>query len=133
MSKPSDIEINCAVRRVLVRHWIDIGKISLRTTQGVVWLSGTLCKLPRVSTELTSKMIVEILGEIRRSPAVRRVHPEFNNWAEREGGWQLITEKSASTPGEIRHPALGGTVDLTGWEDLPEKVEATGKGAGSSP
>ena len=47
-----DLDINCRVRRVLVRHWIDLGKISARTNRCVVTLSGSLMRLPHINAEI---------------------------------------------------------------------------------
>ena len=122
MNKLSDIEINCAVRRALVRHWIDLGKISLRTTQGVVWLSGALTKLPKVTSELTPATIAEMINDIRRTCSVRRVQCSFSNWVEQAGGWILLTQKTAATTGSAKTGSSSSTIDLTGWEDVPNKV-----------
>jgi hypothetical protein len=36
MMEMIDLDINRGVRRVLVKHWIDLGRISVRTTRGRV-------------------------------------------------------------------------------------------------
>lgn len=132
MNRLSDIEINCAVRRVLVRHWIDLGKISLRTTQGVVWLSGALAKLPKVSSEITPATLLEMITEIRRIASVRRVQTNFSNWVEQGGAWTLLAHGTAAAGGQPKPGGSTSTIDLTGWEDLPEKVEAAMKQRQSS-
>jgi hypothetical protein len=132
VSRLSDIEINCAVRRVLVRHWIDLGKISLRTTQGVVWLSGALTKLPKVTSELTPATITEMINDIRRTSSVRRVQCSFSNWVEQGGGWTLLAQKTGVEKGQTKTGTSSSTIDLTNWENVPEKVEALMKERRSS-
>lgn len=87
MDKAVDLTINCRVRRALVRHWIDLGKISVRTTCGVVWLSGSLDRLPNSGTDLDTKAVESVLAEIKRVPDVRRIQSNFDNWRERTGSW----------------------------------------------
>lgn len=132
MNRLSDIEINCAVRRVLVRHWIDLGRMSLRTTQGVVWLSGALTKLPKVTSELTPATITEMINDIRRTSSVRRVQCSFSNWVEHCGGWTFLAQKTGAVSGQVKTGTSSSTIDLTGWEDVPEKVEAAMKQRQSS-
>lgn len=123
MGRLSDIEINCAVRRALVRHWIDLGKISLRTTQGVVWLSGVLTKLPKVTPELTPATITEMINDIRRTSSVRRVQCSFTNWTESGAAWTSNSGKGTAHPGTPKTGSSSSTIDLTGWENVAEKVE----------
>ena len=77
MRAPTDIEINCGVRRVLVQHWIDLGRLSIRTTRGVVYLSGTIDKLRESSAFLGGDELNSILQAIQRLPGVRRVHSDL--------------------------------------------------------
>ena len=91
MDSSSDLHINCAVRKVMVRHWIDLGKLSMRTTRGVVRLGGALNRLPGAVGELNATLIMVIIAEIKRVPHVRRVSADFTNWR-RVGleGWSPI-------------------------------------------
>ena len=75
-----DLDINCRVRRVFVRHWIDLGKISARTTRCVVTLSGSLMRLPHIAPEVDATSPEVILGEIKRIPDVRRLQVNLDNW-----------------------------------------------------
>ena len=95
MDNCHDLHINCAVRKVMVRHWIDLGKLSMRTTRGVVRLSGALSRLPGAAGHLNCALIITILSEIKRVTHVRRVSADFTNWT-RTGidGWTPV----ATTP-----------------------------------
>lgn len=93
MSRLCDLEINCAARRVLVRHWIDLGKAALRTTNGVLTVHGTLDKLPHANGPLTPSVLAELASELRRIPDVRRVTLNFTNWVEHQGRWDRVSSK----------------------------------------
>ena len=95
MDSCTDLHINCAVRKVMVRHWIDLGKLSMRTTRGVVRLSGELCRLSGATGHLNCALILTILSELKRVTHVRRVTADFTNWT-RSGidGWTPV----ATTP-----------------------------------
>ncbi len=75
MKERLDSEINAVVRRVLVRHHIDLEKISVRTTRGVVRLWGEMATQRRRDPELTEKQIELILAEVKTIEGVRRVVP----------------------------------------------------------
>jgi hypothetical protein len=75
-----DLDINCRVRRILVRHWIDLGKITARTTRCVVTLNGSLMRLPHIAPEVDATAPGTILEEIRRIPDVRRLQINLDNW-----------------------------------------------------
>jgi hypothetical protein len=74
-----DLEINCRVRRVLVRHWIDLGKVSVRTSRGVVSLNGSLLRLPHVAADVDAATPAGIFEEIKRIPDVRRLQLNLDN------------------------------------------------------
>jgi hypothetical protein len=78
--RKTDLDINCRVRRVLVRHWIDLGKMSARTTRCVVTLSGSMMRLPHINAEVDPATPASILEEIRRLPDVRRLQINLDNW-----------------------------------------------------
>ena len=74
-----DLEINCRVRRVLVRHWIDLGKVSIRTSRCVVSLNGSLMRLPHVAPDVDAATPAVIFEEIKRIPDVRRLQLNLDN------------------------------------------------------
>ncbi len=48
----ADLEINRDIRKVMVRHWIDLGKISFRSSNGRIWVRGSLQRIAGVREEL---------------------------------------------------------------------------------
>ena len=123
MNKLTDLEINCAVRKVLVRHWIDLGRISVRTSAGVITLSGALDKLPNVDAPLTSSSVEEMIAEIRRVFSVRRIQPVLSNWTELDGMWKPVASKTADISLQARKPpAASAPLDLTEeWIEINQK------------
>lgn len=123
MNRLTDLEINCAVRKVLVRHWIDLGKISIRTIAGVTTLSGALDKLPKVDVPLTSSSVGEIIAEIRRAPSVKRVQTVLSNWTELDRMWKPVASKTGDISLQARKlPAAYAPLDLTEeWLEINQK------------
>jgi hypothetical protein len=123
MNRLTDLEINCAVRKVLVRHWIDLGKISIRTIAGVTTLSGALDKLPKVDVPLTSSSVGEIIAEIRRAPAVKRVQAVLSNWTELDRMWKPVASKTVDISLQAgKLPAASAPLDLTEeWIEINQK------------
>lgn len=98
--RQNDLEINRHVRRVLVRHWIDLGRLSFRCVNGVVWLRGSLQRLFGVKEALTGTIIDSIFHEIANFPGIKRIHAEFDNWRYDGAQWY-----SVGTPQILRRPA----------------------------
>ncbi len=111
MSQLNDLNCNCAARRVLVRHWINLGKASLRTTNGVLSVHGTLEKLPG-GGELTPSGVCELAAELRRIGSVRRVCMSFTNWIETEGTWRLADKNPPALITMRKRPAPGGVFEI---------------------
>jgi hypothetical protein len=120
VNRLSDLDANCAARRVLVRHWIDLGKASLRTINGVLTVHGTLEKLPHSNSPLTPSVVAEIASELRRIQSVRRVALDFNNWTEQHGKWTNVVPKSAS-PILRRALPTGGVFEIN-TSELPNDI-----------
>jgi hypothetical protein len=78
-------EIYRAVRVVLVRHFIDIGRLAIQISPGRINLRGNLVRLPGVETKLTSETVTAIFAELERIRDIRRVEGDFENW--RQGGF----------------------------------------------
>ena len=74
-----DLDVNCRVRRVLIRHWIDLGKVTVRTSRGVVSLNGSLMRLPHIAPDVDAATPASIFEEIKRIPDVRRLQLNLDN------------------------------------------------------
>jgi hypothetical protein len=89
-----DLEVNSSVRRVFVRHQIDLGWLSFHTCRGTVYIQGDLLLLPGVSPELTPIMVGGLFDEIGCVSGVCNLIVELRNWRHNSlnTGWQLATD-----------------------------------------
>lgn len=110
----SDLEINCSVRRVLVRHQVDLGWLSISTCRGAVYIQGDLLLLPGLKSTLTAEGVGAIFDEIDRCPGVSRVSVELHNWCRGgfDDGWKPVAKAVALGP--AKGTALGtNTFEIT--------------------
>ena len=76
-----DLQINRAIRQVLVRHWIDLGRLTLATRNGSVLLAGAMNRLSGSREgELGDPEASAIVAEIRSLPGVRRLTLTLAGW-----------------------------------------------------
>ena len=107
MVTPNDLETNRGVRRILVKHWIDLGRLSVRTINGNVVLYGRLQRLTGSQGDLTSPILDAIFHEMKRVNGARRVTAHFENWSNDQGFWRELSETA-------QHSAI-----LSETEDAP--------------
>ncbi|MEI6807297.1 MAG: hypothetical protein WCN95_01130 [bacterium] len=74
------LEVNRDVRRAMVMHWIDLGRLSVHTQKDRVHIRGSLLKLPGADSPLTSSGVDIIFKKIKLAAGNRRLHIEFDNW-----------------------------------------------------
>lgn len=86
----ADLDINRGIRSILVKHWIDLGRLSVRSTDGKVYVRGALTKIGGVTEELSSPIVQAIFDDIRKIRGVRQVYPTLENWTDDTGCWQAI-------------------------------------------
>jgi len=94
----SDLDINREIRRILVRHWVDLGRLSIRTTSSVSYVCGSLLRISGVSEPFSPPIVTALFTEIQRIRGIRRVNIELDNWTETGGGWRPV--ESAAGPGK---------------------------------
>jgi len=82
-----DLKNNQSIRKVLVRHWVDLGRIHVFSAAGRVTIRGTLQLLRGVKHELDSQMVENIFREVHHIKDIKRVNVELENWAFIEGAW----------------------------------------------
>ena len=98
MNPLSDLDINREIRRILVRHWVDLGRLSIRTTSSVSYVCGSLLRISGVSEPFSPPIVTALFTEIQRIRGIRRVNIELDNWTETGGGWRPV--ESAAGPGK---------------------------------
>ncbi|OVE76218.1 hypothetical protein BVX97_02175 [bacterium E08(2017)] len=104
----ADLEINRRTRSVLVRHYIDLGHLSLRSINGTVTIRGALMRIFGNQEEITPTLIDAMYKEIKRIPGIKRIHFYLDNWTNTTGSWvktgsdkqNLEKSKSAGQTGD---------------------------------
>ncbi|MFO7870574.1 MAG: hypothetical protein R6V03_03985 [Kiritimatiellia bacterium] len=114
MTRQSDLDINRHIRRVLVRHWIDLGRLSIRTYNGSAIIRGRLERIPGNEEGLTSAIVEGMFREMKRAAGIRRVKAEFENWTDRDGGWKPVQPDSAPDSQRRTAPIPRQTYEIRG-------------------
>ena len=94
--RSADLKAMRQVRSVLVKHWIDLGRLSLRCTSGVLQVRGSLARLSGMKDPLTSAIVQTIFTDIKRIREIKRIQPDLSNWSDHGGGW---TETGSGSDG----------------------------------
>jgi hypothetical protein len=104
-----DYRINAEVRRHLTSRWVDVSRLQIGTTNGVVYLMGTFeptvaDALRRVGQQQVDDPVKRLLsllflvdGELRRLRNVRDVVHNFRNIKKRGGTWRVSTPRGVQT------------------------------------
>jgi hypothetical protein len=72
--------INVAVRRILTSLWADITQVQVRTTGGVVYLSGMLKRMTASHQDFSDTVLREMDIRLRKITGVRDVKYQLVNW-----------------------------------------------------
>ncbi|MGD9873686.1 MAG: hypothetical protein AB7T27_05380 [Kiritimatiellia bacterium] len=108
-------EIFRRIRSVLVRHWIDLGFLSIHVSEQTVYIKGSLKRLPGVSEQLSASVVDAIFSEIRHIRGVSRVQAQFDNWEGSviSGGWTPRDGEAISNwdRGRMTPPNLSSTFE----------------------
>jgi hypothetical protein len=83
-----DLSNNRSVRQVLVRHWIDLGRLAIHSANGRVTVRGTVQLLRGVKHELDSQAMENIFREIKRVNTIKQLTFILDNWSLVNGVWQ---------------------------------------------
>ena len=94
-----DLEINRNVRKVLVRNWIDLGRLSVRSTNGTLQIRGVLQRISGVSDELTVGAVETMFKQLKRISNVRNMRVTIENWTQVAGRWLPADEAATSDDG----------------------------------
>jgi hypothetical protein len=82
-----DLKNNQSIRKVLVRHWVDLGRLNVLSAAGRVTIRGTLQLLRGVKHEMDSQLVENIFREIHHINEIKWVNVELDNWVFIEGAW----------------------------------------------
>ncbi len=95
-----DLQLNCTIRSVLARHWIDTHLLCYRSARGNVHVQGELKTLgvPKALEE-TAHTLFTLESEVRQLRGVRSVQLEFTNWFRNDAGnWECLEKETESGP-----------------------------------
>ena len=90
MSTVTDLEINRHIRRILVKHWIDLGRLAVRTTGGHAAIHGVLQRVEGHPEPILPATLDAMFADIRRIPGIQRVRPHLENWTLDAGSWKQV-------------------------------------------
>lgn len=99
-----DYRLNAEVRRFLVSRWVDVGRLQIGTTNGVVYIMGALDTtmedphrrvdeiVHRGAGERVLRLAVSLEKSLRRIPDVRDVVFKLDNIHKRGGRWRITMD-----------------------------------------
>ncbi len=89
---PKAWEINVKVNHEFVKHWIDISKLRISTTNGCVHIKGDLVfqgdKVDEKSIVAVSSQLKNTERGIKAISGVKDVKFDFSTWGKTSGIWQ---------------------------------------------
>ena len=87
--------INRQIRSVFVRHFIDLGFLTITTAGTTVRIRGVLKRLSGSQSVLTPAIVEEMFRQISKVQGVRSVLTEFENWRQVGGAnvWVQLDDK----------------------------------------
>ncbi|MFC1499305.1 hypothetical protein ACFLS1_12660 [Verrucomicrobiota bacterium] len=94
--RQDDLNVNREIRRVLVRHWIDLGRLSVRTISGNTYIHGSLIRIEGFKDDLTTPIVNAIFNEMKRIRNLSHMRIELDNWANNAGSWIPQDKKTES-------------------------------------
>ena len=108
----SDLQLSREARKVLVRHWVDLGRIHIRCTNGSLHLRGSLLKMPGSGDNFNDSAVVTMFNEFKRIRGIKRVYGTLDNWQEMSPGvWKCTDRDSGSSTGpSTTTGGEGGTI-----------------------
>jgi hypothetical protein len=99
-----DRVIAVAVRRVLTAMWVDITRVNVRATRGIVYLDGHIRRMTASHAELQEQSLREMDARLRQIRGVRDVKYRFDNWRRTLTGQWVAGVSVAVAPGDQAPP-----------------------------
>jgi hypothetical protein len=112
-----DYRINAEVRRLLTSRWVDVSRLQIGTTNGVVYLMGHLDSVigdpesDENGAERALRLAALVDKELRRLPMVRDIVYKLENVRKRAGKWHA----SSVEPERGHERALGPRLAPVRW------------------
>ena len=79
---PDDVKLCAKIRKTVISCWLDISRIRIRATRGVIHLQGTVIRMggDPEDPEADIPFLEKVDDELRRLPGSRGVNFNFDNW-----------------------------------------------------
>ena len=105
MNQSNDLDINRHIRKTLVKHSVDLGRLSIRTTKGKISIHGHLDRISGTQEKLTAALVKTMFDEIERISGVERLTVELVNWTNSDGSWMPLERGKKTGQGGAAHTA----------------------------
>ncbi len=105
-----DVKMTSMARKLIVRNWLDISRLRVRVTRGVIFVSGRIYKLTggpseREGDEAGLRKLDEDLHSV---PGVRGVAYQLENWTrEASGAWRKLGQKMTASAKRLQEMDRG--------------------------
>ncbi len=86
----NDLVVNREIRKILVRYWIDLGRLTVSTNEGKSVLQGALMRLPGSESSLGCREVEQLMSDIEHIPHVLSLATELDNWVCLDGAWRPV-------------------------------------------
>lgn len=83
-----DLAVTREVRKLLVRAWIDLGRLTISTSAGKISIDGAMHRLPDTGTGLQSGDVEQLIRAVRQVSCRMNCEVRLENWVLRDGAWQ---------------------------------------------
>ncbi len=88
MADFSDKDIASACRKVLVKNWVDVSRIRLRVTSGLLILTGAIEKTYGAEGGPVDPSFLSAVDQgLQTVKGLRRIRYQFSNWTRDGGVW----------------------------------------------
>ena len=84
---PDRLELTSAVRRVLVKNWIDMSKVRIQIAGATAIIRGTLEKI-HSGDPITGLLIEDLEQKIRGVKGIGQVRWQLEDWTAKGGTWR---------------------------------------------
>ncbi len=80
-------DLTSAVRRVLVKNWLDMGKIRIQVAGSTVIIRGRIVK-SRADEPVSGMVIEDLDTQVRATKGVKNLRWALEDWAHDRGKWK---------------------------------------------
>ena len=106
---------NVAVRRILTSLWVDITLVNVRTTGGVVYVSGHLKRMTSSHNQFDQLGLREMDMRLRKIRGVRDLKYRFDNWRRNvDGGCIHFNDATQNTRTNTLSSGAQSSASLSG-------------------